>query len=66
MVQHRFHTGFWVRKIRYWWDGIGNSGNVPVINIGRANFAEVLLLVVDEVLGAEDEMSSSRTYEMKL
>jgi len=66
MVQHRFHAACLVCRINISGDEVGNSGDVPVVDIGGAKFAEVLLLVVDEVLSAGDEMSRSRTYDTKL
>ncbi len=34
---------------------VGSSRAIPVINIGGAKLAEVLLLVVDEVLSTENK-----------
>ena len=45
---------------------VGNSRDIPGINIGGAKLAEVLLLVVDEVLSTENKISSAYTSEAKL
>jgi len=44
---------------------VGNGCDIPGINIGGGKLAEVLLLVVDEVLSAENEMNSSWTYKQR-
>ena len=46
--------------------GMETVGDIPVIDIGGGSVAEVLLLVVDEVLSTQNEMSFTCTYDTKL
>ena len=47
--------GAWITRSGMSGGEVGNSHAIPGINIGGAKLAEVLLLVVDEVLSTENK-----------
>ena len=50
-----FMLSAWITRSGMSGGEVGNSRVIPGINIGGAKLAEVLLLVIDEVLSAENE-----------